>query len=375
MSLSANSQIDVKINNQKLIIEYLLSNGPSSRADIAKALNTSKPTISKNVDDLIKQNIIIELGKADNQLGKKGIYIDINKEYGYILSIDLSKNSIKLSINNLTGEIKGYQNYSYHIDIENEQILASILDISEISKDLILKVIIAYPGVVGHNGQYYLSNLKQKEAKMKGFLDYIKSQFNCEILVKNDINLALLAEKAYNHHINKDNLYYISFETGVGSGIMINGQLYEGDRNAAGEIGFIIPSQIKTIKTYKTLEELVSINAILERYKELTQETISIDDLKQKLIKREEIAQNLYDEIVEIISMAISNVTAILDIENVIIAGAVLNINPSMAIDIQEMVKQTSPLKTQIIKSQLEQPALKGCVFLGIQEVVKSLIK
>lgn len=375
MSLSANTQIDVKINNQKLIIEYLLSEGPASRADIAKALSTTKPTISKNVDDLIKQNIIVELGKADNQLGKKGIYIDINKEYGYILSIDLSKNSIKLSINNLTGETKGYQKYNYNFNIDNEHILDSILKVSKISKDSILKVIIAYPGVVGHNGQYYLSNLKQKEIKMKGFLDYIKSQFSCEILVKNDINLALLAERAYNHQVSKDNLYYISFETGVGSGIMINGQLYEGDRNAAGEVGFIIPSQIKTIKTYKTLEELVSINAILERYKDLTDEEISIEAFKEKLVTKEEITVRLYHEIVETISIAISNVTAILDIENVIIAGAVLNINPSMAMDIQEMVKQTSPLKTQIIKSQLEQPALKGCVFLGIQEVIKSLIK
>ncbi|PKM51381.1 MAG: hypothetical protein CVV02_07185 [Firmicutes bacterium HGW-Firmicutes-7] len=375
MLLSANTQIDVKINNQKLIIEYLLSKGPASRADIAKALNTSKPTISKNVDELIRQNIIVELGKADNQLGKKGTFIDINKEYGYILSIDLSKNSMRLSVNNLTGETKGFQKYSYNIDIEDEHILRSIMDLSKVSKDLILKIIIAYPGVVGHNGQYYLSNLKQKEVKMKGFLDYIKCQFNCEIIVKNDINLALIAEKAYNHQIIKGNLYYISFETGVGSGIMINGQLYEGDRNAAGEVGFIIPSQIKTTTTYKTLEELVSINAILERYKSLTDDEISIETFKKKLLKKEEIAQRLYHEIVETISIAISNVTAILDIENVIIAGAVLNINPSMAMDIQALVNQTSPLKAEIIKSELEQPALKGCIYLGTQEVIKSLIK
>ena len=53
MKYLANTQTNVKLNNQKLILHYLTNHEPVSRAKLAEALKSTKPTISKNVDELI----------------------------------------------------------------------------------------------------------------------------------------------------------------------------------------------------------------------------------------------------------------------------------------------------------------------------------
>ena len=167
MDYRANTQTNIKINNQKIILQLLVNEGPMSRAELAKKMNSSKPTISKNVEGLLNENKIVEVGKADNLVGKKGILLDINANYGYILVIDLSKNKFSVVVSNLKKEWIHYYNESLDRFFEEEQTEVDMLEIlkgfikdSQIDMEKVLLVIIAYPGVVGHNDSVYLTYLK-----------------------------------------------------------------------------------------------------------------------------------------------------------------------------------------------------------------------
>lgn len=371
MIYHANTQTDVKLNNQKTIIDFLLVEGPASRADIAKQINSSKPTVSKNVDELLRNNMLTQLGKADNSIGKKAVLLDVNKDFGYVLGIDLSKNSIKLSINNLRYEEINYSQYLFDNIVNIKVIIDHFLKDSKLSLNKIMKVVIAYPGVVGHNGSTYLTNLNEKEMVLNELTQFIKNKFSYKPIIKNDINLAILAEQHYNQYVGAKNMYYVSVDVGVGAGIIINGQLYEGDRNAAGEIGFIVPSKDNS---FSTLEELISINALLNRYHSKTQNKINFDELIELIEIKDKVACDIYNEVVEYISVAISNISSILDITNVVIAGKVMNINQNMAGDISKRVNSITPFETIIKRSRLEHSALKGGILIGINEIINEMI-
>lgn len=70
MKYQGSTQSNVKLKNQELILKLLLAEGPMTRADLAKKMNSSKPTISKNVEDLLVEKKVIEIGKDDNMVGK-----------------------------------------------------------------------------------------------------------------------------------------------------------------------------------------------------------------------------------------------------------------------------------------------------------------
>ena len=69
--------------------------------------------------------------------------------------------------------------------------------------------------------------------------DIIQERFGLPILVGNDCNAAALAEHQFGVGQGKSNLIYITVSTGVGGGIIINGELLLGTHGLAGEIGHI----------------------------------------------------------------------------------------------------------------------------------------
>jgi glucokinase len=112
-------------------------------------------------------------------------------------------------------------------------------------KDMIRKIMI--PGLEGigvgvpsaidpEKGIVYnLNNIPSwKEVHLKEILE---KEFNLPVRVNNDANCFALGEKYYGTGKDYSNVVGVAIGTGVGSGIVINGELYGGTHTCAGEIG------------------------------------------------------------------------------------------------------------------------------------------
>jgi len=380
MDYRANTQTNIKINNQKIILQLLVNEGPMSRAELAKKMNSSKPTISKNVEGLLNENKIVEVGKADNLVGKKGILLDINANYGYILVIDLSKNKFSVVVSNLKKEWIHYYNESLDRFFEEEQTEVDMLEIlkgfikdSQIDMEKVLLVIIAYPGVVGHNDSVYLTNLKFKEVLLNQLTSYVKNVLNKKLIIKNDVNLATICEKRYGRYRDVGNLYLLSADIGVGVGIIINHQLYVGDRNAAGEVGFVLPVQRKD-GHYYTLEDRVSLHALTKRYSKLIGIEMSYNQLIVDVKSGQELANSIYLDILEDVSVAITNIASILDIKTVVLDGRLFDIKDSMVDELNEKINSMTPFETVVTKTTFDKMALKGAIVVGVESIIDGLV-
>ncbi len=70
-------------------------------------------------------------------------------------------------------------------------------------------------------------------------VDIIQKQFNIKSFLKNDANAGALAEWLYGAGRGFDNIIFMTFGTGLGAGLILNGKLYEGTTDTAGEVGHI----------------------------------------------------------------------------------------------------------------------------------------
>ncbi len=66
-----------------------------------------------------------------------------------------------------------------------------------------------------------------------------ESAFGVDVLIENDVNLAVLGEHWQGRGQGVDNLAYVALGTGIGGGLIVGGQLVKGAGNAAGELGFL----------------------------------------------------------------------------------------------------------------------------------------
>ena len=70
-------------------------------------------------------------------------------------------------------------------------------------------------------------------------VEYLKNRYHCPVALQNDANACAMAEWRYGAGERCDNMIFLTFGTGLGAGLILNGRLYEGSTGMAGEAGHI----------------------------------------------------------------------------------------------------------------------------------------
>lgn len=187
------------------------------------------------------------------------------------LGIDIGGTNIAAGIVSDSGEIiekASVPTLSYR---ESDDIVKDIVGLSEkLMADKDIKAIgIGCPGTIDHkNGTVvYSNNIKMKNYPLA---DKIKKYIDLPVFVENDANCAALGEYAVNGE-NKAVFALITLGTGVGSGIIINGNIFRGTNGAAVEAGHMtIVHNGKTCTCGRKgcWEMYASVSALIEQTKE-----------------------------------------------------------------------------------------------------------
>lgn len=69
--------------------------------------------------------------------------------------------------------------------------------------------------------------------------DYLKEKYGCDAYLQNDANACAVAEWKYGAGRGTENMIFLTFGTGMGAGLILNGKLYSGTNDMAGEIGHV----------------------------------------------------------------------------------------------------------------------------------------
>ena len=279
--LEKKSQSDIKVNNLNLVLKTIIKNEPLSRADIVRLTKISKPTVSNLIDELIQRNLISEIGIGKSSGGRKPILLKFNNTKNFFLAFEMGRGGYRIAVSDLKGKIlhKSSSEFSPNITLKEklEEIKKSIIELlkrANISTNLITKSICLTPGI-------YVE--KDKELKLLPYngknehydiKEYFKSFLKQDLYLGHATKLSLLGEKIAGKARSHKNVIYIDFAYGLGTSIMIDGKLYYGSFNSAGEIGYFYSSieefRNNDIKPYEfgTLEKHISGKSIAEKGKE-----------------------------------------------------------------------------------------------------------
>ncbi|MFW5656311.1 MAG: ROK family protein [Bacteroidota bacterium] len=136
---------------------------------------------------------------------------------------------------------------------------------TDISEEIDIKGI----GIGAPNGNYYHGTIEQApNLKWKGivpFVELFKKYYNLPMVLTNDANAAALGEMIYGGAKEMKNFVVITLGTGLGSGLVVNGELVYGHDGFAGELGHvtIIPGgRMCSTGRRGSLETYVSANGI-----------------------------------------------------------------------------------------------------------------
>ncbi|OYD57784.1 hypothetical protein CGZ90_12750 [Fictibacillus aquaticus] len=377
----------IKEKNKRHILQCIKEHGPIARSRISETLHLSKPTVSALVEELLHEGWVREEGNGDaGQLGgRKPIYLTFNSRAAYIFGVDIGGTKTLTAVSDLAGNILGTRefptqdNLQYGLLKKVQKHVQELLLEQQISEDRVLGIGIGAPGTTD------IVQGTVIDAPSLNWHDYplqneASALFPFPVFIDNDVNVAVLGEQWLGSAKNMSNVVLISIGTGIGCGIMINGQLYRGASFAAGEIGYLVTDKNEAKKHtkrafegYGFLDSFTGGPAIVAKMQEALGDK-AIQELTAKDVfdlakSGDQTALAVTEEVVDHIGFAIANVISIINPEAVILGGGISKSSPWYLPRIEQIVSEFAAVKT-VIKTTTCGPNLGviGAVSLVLRE-------
>ncbi|MCQ2174354.1 MAG: ROK family protein [Bacteroidales bacterium] len=223
------------------IVRICIKKDKASIADFSKSLNTSIPTITKLVQEMVSDGFLQAYGKVGTKGGRRPCVFGLNPLAGYFIGVDIGRQHFHLAVTDFTGELIHYmQDIEFVLEDNHE----SFSTLCRMIKEQVSKAGVPWPKIMGAG-----ISLSGRVNPEKGYsLSYfVKSEIPLTELFQQELNIPVNIENdsramTYGEYMNlgkhaDPNMLFFNISWGLGMGIVQNGSLYFGKSGFSGEIG------------------------------------------------------------------------------------------------------------------------------------------
>ena len=228
--------------NRALILDSLRKQPSQTRSKLADRMGLTRSAMSNLTDDLIREEMIHEVGFEKSTGGRRGILLELNPDGGGVIALKFNESSVQCALVNLVGEIVWHE--FLPVEDTDETVVLDLCR-QQIDKALqknggarpILGIGVAAPGLISDDGDMIYS--KFMDWRNVSFRRDWEADYGVPVSVDNMVSLAALGESRYGSATDDSHFFYVEIGYGAGAGIVINHQLYQGRHGLAGEIGYM----------------------------------------------------------------------------------------------------------------------------------------
>jgi predicted NBD/HSP70 family sugar kinase len=237
----------IRAMNEQLLLEYIRTAGPYSRADLARVSGLSKPTVSLALANLDRSGLVRLAGQRTGMPGRSALLYEARPEAGFVLGLDIGLRYVRGAVADLVGGVRARA--SREVGNGGSGVRDRIGELVRLAEDLcaqagitlasVTQTVVGSPGVYDRRRDVItltggLPGLDRPEA-----LACLREAFGSQLAIENDVDAAALAERALGHGRDVDNFAFVHVGTGIGMGLVLEGKLHRGVHGVAGEIAFM----------------------------------------------------------------------------------------------------------------------------------------
>lgn len=373
----ANERINtIRDLNRKRVLEYIISNQPTSRAAISRSIKLTKATVSAIVLELLESNILIESQLFESTGGRKPIKIFFNKESFHVVSIDFYRDHIIGALINFNGEIifkkstptTNEKDFKHTLN-ETFSLIDSIVD--KLSDKKTFKAVsISIDGSVKRNQDIKLAHTKGWEDI--NINHHIEKKYKVKCYTNNEANLAALGENSFFRQT--EDLTIISMHTGVGLGSIQNKNLITGFDGLAGEIGHTIVNVDGvpcSCGNNGCIEQYVSVASVLNKLTIIKRRPIDIPTITHLYNQGDADTIKILNDYCKYLGVLITNTVNLVNPNELIIANYLLNAMPELLQTSLKYVNLTVSSCDSIRLSSSNDIKLLGAAVIAIRDYLQ----
>ncbi|NIK70880.1 ROK family transcriptional regulator [Paenibacillus sp. BK720] len=368
----------IKKINTSIVLEAVLKHAPLSRAQISELTGLNKATVSNLVQDLIDSDLVLEIGPGESSGGRKPVMLLFNGKAGYAVGIDLGVNYIRGVLSDLEGNVvaelqRSLKKHQLEFTLkELVQCIEELIGRAPASPYGIVGIGIGVPGIVDDQGSIlFAPNLEWQHVELQQMLE---ERFQLPVTIDNEANAGAQGEQKYGIGRGIAHQIYVSVGIGIGTGIILNKELYKGATGFSGELGHLsIEYSGKPCRCGNEgcWELYASENALLEQAAPLGFD--SLEDLLDAAEAGNEEVRALFYKIGEYMGAGISNIVNVFNPDVVIIGNRMSRAQRWLEEAVQTSVtRRTLPYhreRLRILFAELQdQSAVRGAAYYAISK-------
>ena len=227
------------------LFQLLRDGRARTRAELALTTGLARSTVASRIDALIASGLVGAAGEANSSGGRPPSRFAFNPAARAVLAVDVGATHVIVAVTDLGGHVLAEQRLAQDVADGPEPVMGRVVKegltlLEQAGRGLpdLAGVGIGLPGPVEH-----ATGKPVKPPIMPGWdgfdvVRYVQRSLPVPVLVDNDVNIMALGERAA-HWPEHENFLFIKVATGIGSGIISNGELQRGANGTAGDLGHV----------------------------------------------------------------------------------------------------------------------------------------
>ncbi|MFA5872386.1 MAG: ROK family protein [Anaerolineales bacterium] len=258
------------------------------------------------------------------------------------VGIDVGGTNLRTGLVTSTGELVDFFAAPIDRQLSGDEILQVIIDQVNSLKDSTrasgIGVAVAasiLKGCMFHEGMTTLSGLKGYPLCQR-----ISDAFCKQCVIGNDANLTLLAEAHFGAAKGVRHVLLLTLGTGIGGGLMLNGQMYSGAHSSGVEIGLSLMPDWQS-RSYQSIENLAAPGALMNL----------LGDPRGFLFQRAEngdrVALTLINTMFDYLGVLVTNAHVLLDLDLVLLSGGLASVGVTLRDGVRAAFEKFCPQPVQ----------------------------
>jgi predicted NBD/HSP70 family sugar kinase len=226
--------------NRRIVLNLIRTRHPISRADLARLSGLQRSTISLIVEQLIEENWVLEGPTGRLPRGRRPTFLRLNDER-VIIGVDVRPTQTTVALADANGRFISQEMMATQADpkVALDELVECINRIRRSCRGKKIEGVgISLPGRFDHNSDrlVFAPNLKWGDVDIR---NPIAAATGLEVELENAANACVLAEVWFNRLEECRNLVVLTVSEGIGTGLLVNGELVRGHNGMAGEFGHV----------------------------------------------------------------------------------------------------------------------------------------
>jgi predicted NBD/HSP70 family sugar kinase len=313
------------------VFELIRHGRARTRGDILEVTGLSRMTVAQRVDGLLAAGLIREAGADRASGGRRPTRLEFDVEHSVVVAATVDTTHSRTTLTDLSGRILADRQIDVAVDNGPEKVLAAITDATHellerrgLTIDRVSGVGLSVPGPVDPESQR-----PSQPPIMPGWDAYpvgehLHDVLPVPVLVENDANAMALGEYSTGY-VDCRALCLVKVSTGIGTGIVIDGRVYQGIDGGAGDIGHVLladhPEAVCQCGRHGCLAAVASGRAVARSLSEQGTLAASGRDVRELLARGDVGALRRTQEAGRVIGEVMATVVCLLNPAVLLIAG------------------------------------------------------